>query len=197
MALQKQDSSVVTTLSERIIGETGQKLSVLHGTITSMVADAVVHPSAGGFSFGGQVGSALMRKGGRQLSEAIDTLRQQYGSIPSLGAVAGPAFNIKASNIIHVNGPSHGGTKCHQDMETQIHNLLNLAEREKYGTIALPCIGSGNAGWPKQEAAQTILRAIHMYLRGTPNQHLKTVIFVLFDKETLEIYRQELGKLPM
>ena len=157
----------------------------------------MIHPSSGGFSFGGQVGSALMKKGGLQLQNAVEAIRQSVGSIPHLGAVVSPAFNIKAKHIIHVNGPSHGRPSDVKDMETQVRNLLTLAETEKFASIALPCIGSGNAGWPKQEAAQTILRAIHTYLRNTPNQHLREVIFVLYDKETLEIYRQELGNLPM
>lgn len=52
-------------------------------------------------------------------------------------------------------------------------------------------------GFPKQEAAATILRTIKLYLDATPQSTLKEVHFVLFDPESVRVYVTELGKLDI
>lgn len=50
-------------------------------------------------------------------------------------------------------------------------------------------------GFPKQTAAQLILKAISSYFVSTMSSSIKTVYFVLFDSESIGIYVQEMAKL--
>ncbi|KAL0161882.1 hypothetical protein M9458_041278, partial [Cirrhinus mrigala] len=50
-------------------------------------------------------------------------------------------------------------------------------------------------GFPKQTAAQLILKAISSYFVTTMSSSIKTVYFVLFDSESIGIYVQEMAKL--
>lgn len=50
-------------------------------------------------------------------------------------------------------------------------------------------------GFPKQTAAQLILKAISSYFVATMSSTIKTVYFVLFDSESIGIYVQEMAKL--
>lgn len=50
-------------------------------------------------------------------------------------------------------------------------------------------------GFPKQTAAQLILKAISNYFVSTMSSSIKTVYFVLFDSESIGIYVQEMAKL--
>lgn len=50
-------------------------------------------------------------------------------------------------------------------------------------------------GFPKQTAAQLILKAISSYFVTTMSSSIKTVFFVLFDSESIGIYVQEMAKL--
>lgn len=50
-------------------------------------------------------------------------------------------------------------------------------------------------GFPKQTAAQLILKAISNYFVATMSSTIKTVYFVLFDSESIGIYVQEMAKL--
>ena len=50
-------------------------------------------------------------------------------------------------------------------------------------------------GFPKQTAAQLILKAISTYFVATMSSTIKTVYFVLFDSESIGIYVQEMAKL--
>lgn len=50
-------------------------------------------------------------------------------------------------------------------------------------------------GFPKQTAAQLILKAISSYFVTTMSSSIKAVYFVLFDSESIGIYVQEMAKL--
>lgn len=54
---------------------------------------------------------------------------------------------------------------------------------------------SSRNGFPKQTAAQLILKAISSYFVSTMSSSIKTVYFVLFDSESIGIYVQEMAKL--
>ena len=57
---------------------------MLQSDITSVVADAIVHPTNSGFYLGGQVGRALENKGNVLLRNEIDRVKKD-GNIPESG----------------------------------------------------------------------------------------------------------------
>lgn len=61
--------------------------------------------------------------------------------------------------------------------------------------VADLCPLSHRNGFPKQTAAQLILKAISSYFVSTMSSSIKTVYFVLFDSESIGIYVQEMAKL--
>ena len=71
-----------------------------------------------------------------------------------------------------------------------------LEERSRTGVCARGlCLC--RRGFPKQEAAATILRTMKLYLDATPQSTLKEVHFVLFDPESVRVYVTELGRLDI
>lgn len=62
-------------------------------------------------------------------------------------------------------------------------------------SVLSTCPPSCRNGFPKQTAAQLILRAISSYFVSTMSSSIKTVYFVLFDSESIGIYVQEMAKL--
>lgn len=50
-------------------------------------------------------------------------------------------------------------------------------------------------GFPKQMAAQLILKAISNHFVSSTSSSLKNIYFVLFDSESIGIYLQEMAKL--
>ena len=52
-----------------------------------------------------------------------------------------------------------------------------------------------SAGFPKQTAAQIILKAISNYFVTVMSSSLKQIYFVLYDMESIGIYTSELAKL--
>uniref|UniRef100_A0A674H7H1 MacroH2A.1 histone n=7 Tax=Neognathae TaxID=8825 RepID=A0A674H7H1_TAEGU len=173
----------------------GQKLQVVQADIATIDSDAVVHPTNSDFYTGGEVGSTLEKKGGKEFVEAVIELRKKNGPLDIAGAVVSAGHGLPAKFVIHCNSPGWGSDKCEELLEKTVKNCLALADEKKLKSIAFPSIGSGRNGFPKQTAAQLILKAISSYFVSTMSSSIKTVYFVLFDSESIGIYVQEMAKL--
>ncbi|XP_039190803.1 core histone macro-H2A.1 isoform X4 [Crotalus tigris] len=173
----------------------GQKLQVVQADIATIDSDAVVHPTNSDFYTGGEVGSTLEKRGGKEFLEAVVELRKKNGPLDTAGAVVSSGHGLPAKFVIHCNSPSWGSDKCEELLEKTVKNCLALADEKKLKSIAFPSIGSGRNGFPKQTAAQLILKAISSYFVSTMSSSIKTVYFVLFDSESIGIYVQEMAKL--
>lgn len=183
-----------TILSEKKLF-LGQKMTVIQGDIVKIAADAIVHPTSSSFYMGGEVGSAIEKAGGKEFRKEVDELYKSHGSLDTAGAAICPGHNFQAKFVIHVNSPSWGASNSQQLLEKATKNVLTLADEKNIKSIAIPSIGSGNAGFPKQTAAQIILRAINNYFVSVMGSSIKQVYFVLYDTESVAIYTSELGKL--
>ncbi|XP_036171144.1 core histone macro-H2A.1 isoform X7 [Myotis myotis] len=173
----------------------GQKLQVVQADIASIDSDAVVHPTNNDFYTGGEVGNTLEKKGGKEFVEAVLELRKKNGPLEVAGAAVSAGHGLPAKFVIHCNSPVWGADKCEELLEKTVKNCLALADDKKLKSIAFPSIGSGRNGFPKQTAAQLILKAISNYFVSTMSSSIKTVYFVLFDSESIGIYVQEMAKL--
>uniref|UniRef100_A0A8D0S7U8 MacroH2A.1 histone n=1 Tax=Sus scrofa TaxID=9823 RepID=A0A8D0S7U8_PIG len=141
------------------------------------------------------LGNTLEKKGGKEFVEAVLELRKKNGPLEVAGAAVSAGHGLPAKFVIHCNSPVWGADKCEELLEKTVKNCLALADDKKLKSIAFPSIGSGRNGFPKQTAAQLILRAISSYFVSTMSSSIKTVYFVLFDSESIGIYVQEMAKL--
>ncbi|XP_022618059.1 core histone macro-H2A.1 isoform X2 [Seriola lalandi dorsalis] len=173
----------------------GQKLQVVQADISIVESDAVVHPTNSSLYTGGEVGSALEKKGGKDFTEALAELKKKNGPLEVAGALLTAGFGLPAKYVIHCNSPGWGSDKCEELLDKTVKNCLALADEKKLKSVAFPSIGSGRNGFPKQTAAQLILKAISSYFVATMSSTIKTVYFVLFDSESIGIYVQEMAKL--
>lgn len=141
------------------------------------------------------LGNTLEKKGGKEFVEAVLELRKKNGPLEVAGAAVSAGHGLPAKFVIHCNSPVWGADKCEELLEKTVKNCLALADDRKLKSIAFPSIGSGRNGFPKQTAAQLILKAISSYFVSTMSSSIKTVYFVLFDSESIGIYVQEMAKL--
>ncbi|XP_052385252.1 core histone macro-H2A.1 isoform X6 [Oncorhynchus keta] len=173
----------------------GQKLQVVQADISTIDSEAVVHPTNSTLYTGGEVGGALEKKGGEDFVDAMLELRKKNGPLEVAGAVLSSGYGLPAKFVIHCNSPGWGSEKCEELLDQTVKNCLVLADEKKLKSVAFPSIGSGRNGFPKQTAAQLILKAISSYFVATMSSSIKTVYFVLFDSESIGIYVQEMAKL--
>ncbi|XP_021163719.2 core histone macro-H2A.1 isoform X1 [Fundulus heteroclitus] len=176
----------------------GQKLNLIHSEVSNLAGfdvDGVINPTNAELELKDDLGSALEKKGGKEFTEALQELKKKNGPLEVAGALLTGGFGLPAKYVIHCNSPGWGSDKCEEMLEKTVKNCLALADEKKLKSVAFPSIGSGRNGFPKQTAAQLILKAISSYFVATMSSTIKTVYFVLFDSESIGIYVQEMAKL--
>uniref|UniRef100_UPI00358DF934 core histone macro-H2A.1-like isoform X2 n=1 Tax=Myxine glutinosa TaxID=7769 RepID=UPI00358DF934 len=173
----------------------GQKLEVVKTDISTMNCDAIVHPTSSTLSTAGEVGKALEKCGGKEYTYALEDLRKKNAPLDIAGAVIMPGPKLPAKFVIHCNSPSWGRDGCEDQLEKTVRNCLSVADENQLKSLAFPSIGSGRNGFPKQTAAQLILKSISAYFVSTMSSSLKTVYFALYDNESIGVYVHELAKL--
>ncbi|KAI0212103.1 Core histone macro-H2A.1 [Lamellibrachia satsuma] len=183
-----------TILSEKKLF-LGQKLTVLQGDLVTVSVDAIVHPTNDTLFMGGEVGGAIEKVGGAKFVQEVKDLLASVKHLDTAGAAICPGHNFPAKFVIHCNGPSWKTTNSQQLLEKTITNCLKLADEKKLRSVAFPSVGSGRGGFPKQQAAQTILRAISNYFVTVMSSSLKQIYFVLYDQESIAVYTSELANL--
>lgn len=186
-----------TVLSSRSLF-LGQKLNLIHSEVINLAGfdvEGVINPTNGEIDLKDDLGEALEKKGGKEFVEAVQELKKKNGPLEVAGAVLTGGYDLPAKYVIHCNSPGWGSDKCEEMLDKTVKNCLALADEKKLKSVAFPSIGSGRNGFPKQTAAQLILRAISSYFVATMSSSIKTVYFVLFDSESIGIYVQEMAKM--
>jgi O-acetyl-ADP-ribose deacetylase (regulator of RNase III) len=73
-------------------------------------------------------------------------------------------------------------------LQAAILGSLSLADELDLSSVAMPAISTGIFGFPKEQAAGIILRAIQAYFDQTPESHLELVRLTLFDTMTVDAF---------
>jgi O-acetyl-ADP-ribose deacetylase (regulator of RNase III) len=161
-----------------------ERIEIIQGDITTLKVDAIVNAANTSLLGGGGVDGAIHRAAGPGLLEECKTL----GGCPTGDAKVTSAYNLLAKFVIHTVGPVWRGGNNDEDqlLADCYNNSLRIAENMKLNTIAFPNISTGVYGFPKERAASIAIREVKNFLEK--NKDIEKVIFVIFDKENLEIY---------
>ncbi|XP_077310691.1 core histone macro-H2A.2 [Lithobates pipiens] len=176
----------------------GQKLSLTQSDLShigSMKVEGIIHPTTAEIDLKEDIGNALEKAGGKEFLEAVKELRKSHGPLELTGAALSQANGLAAKFVIHCHIPQWGSDKCEEQLEKTIKNCLSVAEEKKLKSVAFPSFPSGRNGFPKQTAAQVILRAISNHFGSSSSSTVKNIFFLLFDSESIGIYVQEMAKL--
>jgi O-acetyl-ADP-ribose deacetylase (regulator of RNase III) len=166
------------------------RLVLLRGDITQQEVDAVVNAANGSLLGGGGVDGAIHRHGGPAILEACREVRRTIwpAGLPTGQAVATTGGDLPARWVIHTVGPVYAASPDPAAELAACHtNALRVADEVGARTVAFPAISTGVYGYPPDEAAPVALAAVV----GAPTE-VAEVRFVLFDEDTLEVFRAAL-----
>ncbi len=167
------------------------KIEILQSDITKLKVDAIVNAAKYSLMGGGGVDGAIHRAGGPSILEECKLISNKQGGCPTGEAVITGAGNLPAKYVIHTVGPIwNGGDKGEpEELKNCYLNSIKLAEQNGIETIAFPNISTGVYGYPKKQAAQIAVAAIKSLKKST----LDIVIFVCFDEDNYNLYKELLG----
>lgn len=145
------------------------RVVVRAGDITREKVDALVNAANGSLFGGGGVDGAIHRAAGPDLLAECREIRKTLypAGLPTGEAVITRGFNLPARHVIHTVGPVWGQ---HEGREAKLLascylNSIALASKHGLSTLAFPAISTGIHGYPKDEAATVVSRALREALR--------------------------------
>ena len=169
------------------------KLHILQSDITQLTVDAIVNAANSSLMGGGGVDGAIHRAGGPVILEECRKIIARQGGCKTGEAVITTSGNMPAKFVIHTVGPVwNGGNNEEADKLSNCYkNSLRLAVENNCRTVAFPNISTGIYGYPKKQAAGVAVTAVKDFIKD--NNTLDKVIFICFDKENFDLYKNLLG----
>jgi O-acetyl-ADP-ribose deacetylase (regulator of RNase III) len=165
------------------------QIDLCRGDITLQEVDAIVNAANTSLLGGGGVDGAIHDAAGPELLKECRTI----GGCPVGEARITKGYKLAAKHIIHTVGPIwRDGEHGEPDLLKNAYlNSLELAKKHKVKTIAFPNISTGIYRFPKRRAARLATETVKSFLQR--NSLPEKVIFVCFDEDNYEIYKEFLN----
>jgi O-acetyl-ADP-ribose deacetylase len=160
-----------------------ERIQVTQGDITKQTVDAIVNAANSSLLGGGGVDGAIHRSAGPGLLAECRLL----GGCKTGDAKATRGYNLPAKYVIHTVGPVWQGGNSDEDrlLASCYRRCLEVATKLGVQSIAFPAISTGIYGFPKQRAANIAVDQARSYTGD-----IERLLFVCFDAETADIYRE-------
>lgn len=167
----------------------GVRIEVVHGDLTEEHVDAIVNAANESLDHGGGVAGAIVREGG----EIIQQESRRIGRVRTGTAVFTGAGELPAKYVIHAVGPiwDDGESGERELLAAAVRSSLELASQLGCTSVALPAISSGIFGFPKDIAAEIIIRTIRIFI-DTSTGSLRRVRCTNIDVETVQLFHRVL-----
>lgn len=168
------------------------KMSYKKGDLTAEAVDAIVNAANTSLLGGGGVDGAIHRKGGEDILRDCYKIIARQGGCKVGEAVITTAGRLPAQHVIHTVGPTwSGGNNQEKELLKNAYlNSLKVAVDNDIKTVAFPNISTGIYRFPKHQAANIAISTVSDFLDSEEGQSIESVVFVCFDDENLQLYRE-------
>jgi O-acetyl-ADP-ribose deacetylase (regulator of RNase III) len=154
------------------------EFDVVEGDIAQQEADALVNAANTGLRMGSGVAGALRERGGDALNDAAVA----QGPI-ELGEVAvTDGFDLDADYVIHAAAMPAGGRASAESIREATRNALAAADELGCGSLVVPALGCGVAGFDLVEGADIIGEEISTF----EPESLTDVRFIAYSTDEFE-----------
>ncbi len=187
------------TMTERA---DGTRLYLWQGDITTLKVDAIVNAAnaqlLGCFSpLHACIDNCIHTFAGIQLRLACYEIMQKQGKLEGTGLCKiTPAFNLPSKFVLHTVGPiirSVPGPRDKLMLSNCYRNCLNTADKNGLESLAFCCISTGVFRFPADLAATIAVETVETWLKENQHSSVKKIVFNVFGKKDLEIYKNIFG----
>ncbi|XP_030643397.1 protein mono-ADP-ribosyltransferase PARP14 [Chanos chanos] len=161
----------------------GVTVSLKNGDITKETVDVIVNSNSSTLDLNTGVSGAILKAAGKCVVEECKKHGPQKGD----GVVMTGGGLLKCKHIAQMVGPQTA-----EDITSSIHKVLQLCEKEKTTTVAIPAIGTGRGGIDPKESIKAILTGLENHLLRSKSSSLKELRLVAFEQRIFDSYRDYL-----
>lgn len=171
-------------------------MSVYKGDLTSERVDVIVNPSNNRLLHEGGMSKALLDKGGKVIEIESNKIIAKRKSLKDCEAVITDSGYLPCEKVVHAVGPDFRRVGLPQSriiLRQACLNSLIIANERKMTSIALPAMGSGTCGMPKDDCAKVMFDAVEEFIKqGKPKKKTITDIrFVNIDDLSVQAFSME------
>jgi O-acetyl-ADP-ribose deacetylase (regulator of RNase III) len=169
-------------------------IEVIKDDITMLDVEAIVNPANNYLIHGGGLAAAIVRRGG----QIIQQESKKIGFVPTGHAVYTTGGHLKAGYVIHAVGPRYkdGNSGEPEKLASAVKTALDIANKKKLKSVALPAISAGIFGYPVGACAEVITKAVTEFISETPETTLEKVVLCLFDDEAFGEFEKQVKTIP-
>jgi len=173
------------------IGNT--EIEVLKGDITMLDVEAIVNPANNGLVHAGGLAAAIVKRGGAIIQQES----KKIGYVTTGSAAITQGGHLKAKWVIHGVGPRYkdGKSGDAEKLESAVKACIDIAEKKKLKSMAIPAISSGIFGYPVNDSAKIIVDTVIGHFNSLKKEKKETtlekVVLCLFDDNTFTIFEKE------
>jgi O-acetyl-ADP-ribose deacetylase (regulator of RNase III) len=170
------------------------EIEVIKGDITLLDVEAIVNPANNYLIHGGGLAASIVRRGG----QIIQQESKKIGNVPTGSAVYTSGGHLKAGIVIHAVGPRYKDGKSGEPekLANAVKSALDIADKKKLKTVAMPAISSGIFGYPIAECAEIIVKSIGEFLSDLKETTLEKVVICLFEDTSFNEFEKQMKTLP-
>jgi len=171
-------------------------VSVKKGDLTSEQVDVIVNAANNRLRHDEGVAKVILDKGGKVIEVESNKIIAKRKLLKDGDAVMTNSGNLPCEKVVHAVGPDFRDVGLSQSrilLRRACFNSLIIAQEFKMTSIALPAMGSGSCGMPKEECAKVMFDTVNEFVKqGNPKKKTITDIrFVNIDDLSVEAFRTE------
>jgi len=157
--------------------------SIIQGDIAQQTADCLVNAAGTSLAMGSGVAGALREAARGPINEAAIA----RGPVPLGGVAVTEAFDLPARWVIHAAAmPHYGDGRATEDsIRDAVRNTLEKADELGCGSLVIPPLGCGIAGFDLATGARLILEEIAAF-RPRRLERVRLIVYRPEDQQTVE-----------
>ncbi len=172
------------------------KVSVYKGDLTSEGVDVVVNAANDRLQHTGVVAKAILDRGGKVIEKESNKIIQQRGPLKVGEAVATNAGKLPCKKVVHTVEPEYRKVELSQSrylLRQACKNSFKIAQELKMTSLALPAIGAGIYGMPKDACAEVMFDAVEEFVSqgDSKKKTITDIRFVNIDDPSVQAFRNE------
>ncbi len=161
------------------------EIRIIKGDITERETDTIINASNDMLILGSGLGGAIRAKGGKEIVEELS----RYKHLDLGKAVITGSGKLKTKHIIHVALNRFDESIDVENIYPALINAFKLASSYSLKSISIPDMSMGIMRVSPQKAAEKIFSAIKDFLATNKSSSIELYEIVLWDMDTLYIYR--------
>lgn len=172
----------------------GRVLRVCHGDLTEEAVDAIVNAANEHLAHGGGVAGAIVRRGGAEIQRESDAWVRANGPAAHDRPALTSAGRLPCRAVIHAVGPIWGSGDEDRKLVAAYTAALELADAQRYHSVAFPSLSTGIFGFPVERAAPLAFGAVARFWESRAETSVVEVRFTIIDAPTVDVFRRALER---